>query len=244
MVSGTFHSPHRGSFHFSLALLITIGRRVVLSLTGWSPRIHTSFLGTGVTWDSCRSPTPFAYETVTLYGRPFQSVRLDARLVTSWWIRGSTGKSHNPSAATATTLHDTGLGSSPFARHYSGSRVFFPFLEVLRCFSSLRSPPHGYGFTVGSWSTTSMAFPHLRNPWIKACLAAPQGLSQLCHVFHRLSTPKHSPCTLLRLVLFSLRSRLVHLLPDFQRPRGALKSGGLVAHRPIKDWWRRRGSNP
>src|SRR5205814_3885206 len=30
----------------------------------------------------------------------------------------------------------TGLGSSPFARHYSGSRGFFPFLRLLRCFSS------------------------------------------------------------------------------------------------------------
>ena len=30
----------------------------------------------------------------------------------------------------------TGLGSAPFARHYSGYRLFFLFLRVLRCFSS------------------------------------------------------------------------------------------------------------
>ena len=35
-------------------------------------------------------------------------------------------------------LDDGGLGSSPFARHYSGNRYFFLFLQVLRCFSSLR----------------------------------------------------------------------------------------------------------
>ena len=29
-----------------------------------------------------------------------------------------------------------GLGSAPFARHYSGYRRFFLFLRVLRCFSS------------------------------------------------------------------------------------------------------------
>ena len=29
-----------------------------------------------------------------------------------------------------------GLGSSPFARRYSGNRCFFLFLRVLRCFSS------------------------------------------------------------------------------------------------------------
>ena len=34
-----------------------------------------------------------------------------------------------------------GLGSSPFARHYWGNHCCFLFLEVLRCFSSLRSPP-------------------------------------------------------------------------------------------------------
>ena len=33
-----------------------------------------------------------------------------------------------------------GLGSFHFARHYSGNRVFFLFLRVLRCFSSPGSP--------------------------------------------------------------------------------------------------------
>ena len=34
----------------------------------------------------------------------------------------------------------TGLGSAPFARHYSGYRLFFLLLRVLRCFSSPGSP--------------------------------------------------------------------------------------------------------
>ena len=34
-----------------------------------------------------------------------------------------------------------GLGSSPFARHYLGNHCCFLFLQVLRCFSSLRSLP-------------------------------------------------------------------------------------------------------
>ena len=38
-----------------------------------------------------------------------------------------------------TRLDAPGLGSSPFDRHYSGNRSFFLFLQVLRCFSSLRS---------------------------------------------------------------------------------------------------------
>ena len=32
----------------------------------------------------------------------------------------------------------TGLGYSPFARHYWGNHCYFLFLQVLRCFSSLR----------------------------------------------------------------------------------------------------------
>ena len=43
MVLGTFNSPNRGTFHRSVALLFTIGRRGVLSLGGWSPRLHTEF---------------------------------------------------------------------------------------------------------------------------------------------------------------------------------------------------------
>ena len=35
----------------------------------------------------------------------------------------------------------SGLGSSPFARHYLGNHYYFLFLQVLRCFSSLGSPP-------------------------------------------------------------------------------------------------------
>ena len=36
--------------------------------------------------------------------------------------------------------NNAGLGYSPFARHYSENRCFFLFLQVLRCFSSLRWP--------------------------------------------------------------------------------------------------------
>ena len=41
-------------------------------------------------------------------------------------------QSYNPTAA-----RHYGLGSSLFARHYSGNHYYFLFLQVLRCFSSL-----------------------------------------------------------------------------------------------------------
>src|SRR5437763_8475252 len=53
-----------------------------------------------------------------------------------------------------------GLGYSLFARHYSGSRGFFPFLRLLRCFSS---PACLYPAYVFSWEharITARRFPH------------------------------------------------------------------------------------
>jgi hypothetical protein len=64
--------------------LYTIGRRVVLSLGGWAPRLHAEF-------HELRrySGTPlkglavaFEYRAVTFYGRPFQTVLLTLAFVT------------------------------------------------------------------------------------------------------------------------------------------------------------------
>ena len=56
------------------------------------------------------------------------------------------------------------MGSSPFARHYSGSRGFFPFLWVLRCFSSPACLHAGYVFTYGYARITTREFPHSEIP--------------------------------------------------------------------------------
>jgi hypothetical protein len=104
MVSGPFNSPNRGSFHRSLALLSTIGRRVVLSLGGWSPQLHTGFHGPRATL--VRQPTAsiFVYRTITFCGRTFQIVQLIVAMVMS---APATPGSKPP-----------GLGYSAFARRY------------------------------------------------------------------------------------------------------------------------------
>jgi hypothetical protein len=56
------------------------------------------------------------------------------------------------------------LGSSPFARHYSGSRGFFPFLRVLRCFSSPACLFLPYGFRQEHARITTRRFPHSEIP--------------------------------------------------------------------------------
>ena len=52
------------------------------------------------------------------------------------------------------------MGSSPFARHYSGSRGFFPFLRVLRCFSSPACLTLPYVFRQKYARITTRRFPH------------------------------------------------------------------------------------
>src|SRR5207244_10535227 len=47
-----------------------------------------------------------------------------------------------------------------FARHYSGSRGFFPFLPVLRCFSSRACHYPAYGFSWEHARITARRFPH------------------------------------------------------------------------------------
>ena len=61
-----------------------------------------------------------------------------------------------------------GLGCSLFARHYSGSRGFFPFLRLLRCFSSpaCHCPP--YVFRREHARITTRRFPHSEIPGSKA----------------------------------------------------------------------------
>ncbi len=56
------------------------------------------------------------------------------------------------------------MGSSLFARHYSGSRGFFPFLRVLRCFSSPACHFLPYGFRQEHARITTHRFPHSEIP--------------------------------------------------------------------------------
>src|SRR5207245_6978588 len=68
-----FHSPHRGSFHLSLTVLVHYRSQAIFSLGRWSSRLPTGLhvsrgtreLLPGRTWD-------FTYGTITLFGCPFQ----------------------------------------------------------------------------------------------------------------------------------------------------------------------------
>ena len=84
-----------------------------------------------------------------------------------------------------------GLGSSHFDRHYFGNRYFFLFLQVLRCFSSLRmlQPKLVTGLQPAG-------FPHSDIPGSIPVCRSP-GLFAAYHVLLRLRKPRHPPFALL-----------------------------------------------
>ena len=110
----------------------------------------------------------FAYGTVTPCGESFQTLRLTRNFVTSRPAgrRIKTGPT-TPARQQLPLWHRTGLGSSPFARHYSGSRGFFPFLRLLRCFSSPACRCSPYGFRREHARITTRGFPHSEIPGSK-----------------------------------------------------------------------------
>ena len=88
-----------------------------------------------------------------------------------------------------------GLGCSPFARRYSGNRVFFLFLEVLRCFSSLGSRRATYGFSDGRLGITPAGFPHSGILGSKPACGSPR-LIAASHALRRFLAPRHPPFAL------------------------------------------------
>src|SRR3954454_5514624 len=133
-----FHSPSGVLFTFPSRYLFTIGRRGVLSLAGWSPRIPTGFPVPGRTQVPVKEVHAFS-PTGLLPSVVGRSIPFDYRAVLNLLAPPVDGSRQalQPLRENGYRLsRHAGLGSSLFARHYSGSRGFFPFLRVLRCFSS------------------------------------------------------------------------------------------------------------
>ena len=103
----------------------------------------------------------FEYGAFTHYGRPFQNRSSTQQFGNSVLTQVRQLAIPRPRTGNATwLLHRHGLVSTLFARRYSGCRVFFPFLRVLRCFNSPGSLCPPYVFRREQHSTTSAGFPH------------------------------------------------------------------------------------
>jgi hypothetical protein len=110
----------------------------------------------------------FGYGAVTLCGVQFHALRLPHNFVTRRPAGRRITEALQPRYNNGCRLsRRNGLGSSPFARHYSGSRGFFPFLWVLRCFSSPACLHAPYGFRCEYHRITSGGFPHSEIPGSK-----------------------------------------------------------------------------
>ena len=96
-------------------------------------------------------------------------------------------QSYNPLAA-----RHQGLGSSRFARHYSGNHYYFLFLSLLRCFSSGGWLPSCDGCCIFN----TAGCPIRKSSDISLVCSSPK-LIAAYHVLHRLSDPRHPPCALI-----------------------------------------------
>ena len=96
-------------------------------------------------------------------------------------------------------------GLSAFARRYLRSRCCFPFLRLLRCFSSPRSLP--YPMHSDTDDPYGPGFP-IRKSQDQSSVTSSPGHIAGSNVLHRLSTPRHPPCALNNLTApTSTRSR-------------------------------------
>ena len=121
--------------------------------------------------DTIRRRRAFGYGAITLCGPAFNPVRLTRRFITP--AGPARTRTHAPSTPRAQRLAPVTRARFGLIRFRSPLLTEHPFLQVLRCFTSLRTPranavPAHDGRRV----------PPFGNPRIKALLAAPRGLSQ------------------------------------------------------------------
>ena len=121
-----FHSVIHGSFHLSLTVLVHY--RSLRSIQPYrmvpadSHKASPTSRYSGYHYPSIS----YVYVAVTRYGQVSHPVLLQLTI-------------HVVVLQPQLCRNIAGLGSFPFARHYSGNHYYFLFLCLLRCFSSARS---------------------------------------------------------------------------------------------------------
>ena len=164
-------------FTFPSRYWFTIGLSGVFSLTGWSRLIHAEFLVLRATQDTTRT------HMLACTGLSPSMEELSRSFHFAYFV-------HSVVLLPRCCRNSIGLGSSPFARHYLGNHCYFLFLQVLRCFSSLRSPP--------IYRMTCLQHVGLSHSEISASkvICTSTELIAAYHVLHRLREPRHPPCAL------------------------------------------------
>ena len=142
---------------------------------------------------------------------PLRFAWLRVRNYHALWLNFPDHSPHHVSSDVAVLLpprrrNAWGLGSSPFARHYWGNHCYFLFLQVLRCFSSLRSPPSK---SKDSRPSAGWVVP-FGNPRINGHLHLPAAYRSLS----RPSSPPRAKASALRPFLLSSRLLLSLIAED------------------------------
>ena len=130
---------------------------------------------------SCSLSTDFAYGAFTLSGWLSQN-------------HSAIRSTHLLQSVTPACTH-AGLGSSHFARRYSGNRCFFLFLRVLRCFSSpgsLHTPMYSVHDDGGLLRQVSP----FRNRWVNGYLLLTIAYRSLSRLSSALSAKASALCSL------------------------------------------------
>jgi hypothetical protein len=139
--------------------------------------------------------------------RRSKTLLLGISFVTPWRVWCLSLQVPRPRTGNATRLyHRLGLGSSRFARRYSGSRCCFLFLRVLRCFNSPGSLYRPYVFRPEYCPQEAVGFP-IRISTDRSLVGSSPWLFAATHVLHRLQAPRHPPLALCSLENKDARAR-------------------------------------
>jgi hypothetical protein len=136
----------------------------------------------------------FTYGAVTLYGRPFQTVRLTLPyppLARSTLSLAEKGRSEHCGPTTPRSPFGShGLGSSAFARRYLRNHGCFLLLRVLRWFTSPGSPQPPMDSVEGNGCFAPVGFPHSDISGSQPVSGSPK-LFAADRVLLRLLAPRH-----------------------------------------------------
>ena len=148
--------------------------------SGGTPEVHSLSL-TGLSPSTAGSPN-----TIQLENDSLPLIPADISLCSLY-----------PPQTTPADFHSQGLGSAPFAHHYSGHLFRFLFLRILRCFTSPGRPQ------LPGYETPPVRFPHsdIRGSLHACC--SPRLLAACCVLLRRMA-PQASPACPLYLNLIYL----------------------------------------
>ncbi len=189
-------------FTFPSRYLCTIGRSRVFSLGRWSSQFPTGFHGPhGTRETNSRRIRYFGYRAITVYGRPFQVVRLYRTLITP--RSRCIPIQFAPTTPTVQRIHaitDSWFGLIPFRSSLLRESLLLslpPGTEIFH-FPGLASTPYGFRCRYGS--ITCRRFPHSGTPGSTPVSGFP-GLFAAYYALPRLRAPRHPPYALSRLTI-------------------------------------------